>query len=75
MVTTDTGETGTHLDEHHVPETNGRMAVCRRCGVQTDGPGGLHHRPTERQLVRSNEWLMAQSRISHIERSRRMRGA
>jgi hypothetical protein len=75
--TMDTGgasQTGTHLDEHHVPETNGRMSVCRRCGAQTDGPGGLHHRPTERELARSNEWLIAQLRISHIDRARRMRG-
>ena len=40
MVTADSAQTGIHLDEHHVPETNGRMSVCRRCGAQTDGPVG-----------------------------------
>lgn len=74
MVTADTAQTGIHLDEHHVPETNGRMSVCRRCGAQTDGPGGLHHRPTDQQVVRADEWLISQSRISHIERTRQMRG-
>jgi hypothetical protein len=73
MVTAGAGQIGTHLDEHHLPETNGRMSVCRRCGTQTDGPEGLHHLPTEKQLTRSNEWLIAQSRISDIDRSRRMR--
>jgi hypothetical protein len=73
MVTAGAGQTGMHLDEHHLPETNGRMSVCRRCGSQTDGPEGLHHMPTEQQLTRSNEWLTAQSRISDIDRSRRMR--
>jgi hypothetical protein len=74
MVTAGAAQAGTHLDEHHVPETNGRMSVCRRCGTQTDGPGGRHHLPTERQLARSNEWLIAQSRIRHIDRAREMHG-
>jgi hypothetical protein len=68
-------QAGTELDAHHVPETNGRMAVCRRCGCRTDGPGGLHHVPSERQAARSGDWLMAQSRIMHIARARQMRGA
>jgi hypothetical protein len=41
------------LDEHHAPETNGRMSVCRRCGAQTDGPKGRHV-PNERQLERAH---------------------
>lgn len=48
--------TGAWLDEHHAPETNGHMAVCRRCGARTDGPQG-GHAPHERQLVRADEWL------------------
>lgn len=74
MVTADSAQAGSRLDEHHAPETNGRMAVCRRCGTQTDSPGGLHHIPTERQLVRSNEWLITQARTSYIDRARAMRG-
>jgi hypothetical protein len=61
---------GARLDEHHSPETNGRMAVCRRCGAQTDGPKGRHHVPNERLLARSNEWLDGQSRMRHIDCTR-----
>ncbi len=60
---------GARLDEHHFPETNGRMAVCRRCGVQTDSPLGRKHVPDERQLARTIAWLDAQSRISRIDRA------
>jgi hypothetical protein len=63
-------QVGTRLDEDHAPETNGRMSVCRRCGTLTDGPAGRHHVPVERQLARSSEWLMAQSRQRHIDRAR-----
>jgi hypothetical protein len=71
MASTEASQLGTRLDEHHSPETNGRMAVCRRCGVQTDGLDGRKHVPNERQLTRSNEWLVAQSLMVHIRRSRR----
>jgi hypothetical protein len=74
MVTVDTAHVGIQLDEHHAPETNGRMSVCRRCGAQTDSPTGLHHNPAERQLTRSTEWLIAQSRLTRIDRAREMRG-
>jgi hypothetical protein len=57
---------GARLDEHHLPETNGRIAVCRRCGGRTDSPLGRKHVPDERQLARTNAWLDAQSRISRI---------
>jgi hypothetical protein len=53
---------GTRLDEHHLPETNGRMAVCRRCGSFTDGPKGKHAL-RERQLARISQWLDTQARI------------
>jgi hypothetical protein len=66
-------QAGSQLDVHHVPETNGRMSVCRRCGSQTDGPEGRHHIPAERQLIRSSEWLVAQSKITHIDRIREVR--
>jgi hypothetical protein len=64
---------GTQLDDHHSPETNGRMSVCRRCGSQTDDPTGLHHSPFEGQLARSTNWLAAQSRLVEIERARQSR--
>ena len=58
---------GARLDEHHSPETNGRMPVCRRCGAHTDSPLGRQHVPNERRLARSEQWLNAQSRIQHID--------
>src|ERR1022692_3737679 len=53
-------QTGDRLDEHHLPETNGRMAICRRCSARTDSPGGSKHVPGEHQLARSDEWLAGQ---------------
>ena len=70
--TTEALHLGTRLDEHHRPETNGRMAICRRCGSQTDDIQGHQHVPNERQLGRSNDWLDAQSRLSHFERLRQL---
>ena len=61
---------GARLDEHHSPETNGWMAVCRRCGAQTEGPQGDHHTPNECRLARAEEWLDAQSRITSLARFR-----
>ena len=73
MISTESSDVGAQLDAHHVPETNGRMSVCRRCGALTDGPG-LHHVPHERRLGRSNDWLIAQSRLELINRARKLRG-
>jgi hypothetical protein len=70
MVSSEAAETGERLDQHHSPETNGRMAVCRRCGTQTNGPDGDHHVPEGRRVARSNDWLDAQSRLSNIDRVR-----
>jgi len=63
---------GSRLDGDHAPETNGRMAVCRRCGGQTDSSEGRQHVPDERQLLRSNEWLDAQARVRHVDRARKL---
>ncbi len=65
---------GHQLDEDHAPETNGRMAVCRRCGSQTDGPEGRHHLPTDRQMTRIAEWLVAEAQRLHLQRIRQARG-
>ena len=51
---------GAQLDGDHLPETNGRMSVCRRCGAPTDAPG-LSHAPNERQVARLIDWLMAEA--------------
>ena len=66
---------GARLDEHHSPETNGRIAVCRRCGARTDGPKGHRHVPSEGQLARSDQWLDAQAHLSRIDRARAKRAA
>jgi hypothetical protein len=74
MLSLEATSVGARLDEHHHPETNGRMAVCRRCGTQTDDPQGRTHVPGERQVVRSTKWLDAQLRVSRIENARFLRG-
>ena len=70
MVSPEVSNLGARLDEHHSPETNGRMAVCRRCGAQTDSPQGRQHVPNERRLARSEEWLDAQKRARRIDYAR-----
>ncbi len=62
------------LDEHHAPETNGRIAACRRCGARTDSPMGLHHVLQEGREKRSSDWLIAQSRLRDIAHSQLQRG-
>jgi hypothetical protein len=56
---------GALLDEHHAPETNGRLATCRRCGERTDGPDG-QHAPTQHQLTRAANWLDAQQLTARV---------
>jgi len=61
---------GARLDEHHGPETNGRIPVCRRCGTPTDAAHG-RHAPTDREVERGLRWIDAQSRRDRIELARR----
>ena len=70
MVSSEASVLGARLDENHSPETNGRMAVCRRCGSQTDSSQGRQHVPDERRLARSERWLDAQARTRHIDQAR-----
>ena len=70
MVSPEASILGARLDENHSPETNGRMAVCRRCGAQTESPQGRQHVPNERRLARSEEWLDAQKRARSIAAAR-----
>jgi hypothetical protein len=74
MTSPESLQVAAQLDEHHAPETNGRIAVCRRCGARTDGPNGSHHVLEEGGVTRSREWLSAQSRLLDIERSKLLRG-
>jgi hypothetical protein len=73
MIPSDASPLGTRLDDHHAPETNGRMSVCRRCGSRTDGPTGRRHQPSERQLARSDSWLAAQAHQTLIAGARASR--
>jgi hypothetical protein len=75
MVPSEVADVGTRLDAHHAPETNGRMAVCRRCGSRTDAPEGVHHRPASHQLVRSDGWLASQVHQTLIDGARASRPA
>ena len=61
------------LDSHHAPETNSRIAVCRKCGARTDGPTGVHHVVQEGRAGRSSDWLLAQSRLRDIAESQMLR--
>ena len=70
MVSPEASLLGARLDEDHLPETNGRMAICRRCGAETESPQGRQHVPNERRLARSEQWLAAQSRTRHIDYAR-----
>jgi hypothetical protein len=57
-----TDDLAARLDDHHLPETNGRMAVCRRCGGMTDVPGE-RHRPVPRQSDQLAAWLERQRQL------------
>lgn len=63
MISPEASLLGARLDQHHSPETNGRMAVCRRCGAQTNDPDGRQHVPHELRLDRSKAWLDMQTRM------------
>ena len=69
MASSDTLHVAAQLDEHHSPETNGRIPVCRRCGARTESPAGLHHVVQEDRVRKSSEWLIAQSRLRDIAHS------
>jgi hypothetical protein len=74
MTSAESLRVGAQLDEHHAPETNGRIPVCRRCGARTDGPTGSHHVLQEGRVAQSSEWLSAQSRLRDIAHAKLLRG-
>lgn len=55
------------LDANHVPETNGWMAVCRKCGIRTASPEGLHA-PHALQMAAAEAWLERDTLGSNIAR-------
>jgi hypothetical protein len=70
MAASQVSRLGTRLDEDHVPETNGRMAVCRRCGFRTAGVTSDRHAPVEAQEVRANRWLDAEAYARRVAKAR-----
>ena len=62
----DPSDVAARLDSHHDPETNGRMAICRRCGVQTEGPAGRHRLADQRSATRAATWLERQAHLARI---------
>jgi hypothetical protein len=74
MTSSESSDIAAQLDQHHLPETNGRIPVCRRCGARTDSPTGLHHLVSEGRASRSEQWLTAQSRLRDIADSKLRRG-
>jgi len=72
MTTSEAVTLATRLDEDHFPETNGRMAICRRCGFRTNGETGDSHAPVEIQVARVSRWLDAQA---HARRGAQAREA
>jgi hypothetical protein len=74
MTSNECSDVAAKLDDHHVPETNGRIPVCHTCGARTDGPAGEHHVLQEGRVNRSTEWLVAQTRKQDIARSQAQRG-
>ena len=70
VASSDLPRLGDRLDKDHLPETNGRMAICRRCGATTDSPRGHHHVPRDSQLARVGRWLDQQAHLTRIERAR-----
>ncbi|HEY3942336.1 MAG TPA: hypothetical protein VGL60_07605 [Acidimicrobiales bacterium] len=67
MAPLDPSQLSARLDEHHHPETNGRMQVCRRCGFRVSGAlGEERHTLAEDRPQRATRWLDDQARTSQI---------
>lgn len=63
-------ELNEHLDRDHSPETNGRMAVCRRCGFRTVTTAGEHHVLLDGQAARAKGWLGGQATAYRLTKAR-----
>jgi hypothetical protein len=67
MAPLDPSQLSARLDEHHHPETNGRMSVCRRCGFRTEGElGSEQHVSAEQRPAQALRWLDGQARLGQI---------
>jgi hypothetical protein len=70
MASSEASLLGTRLDEDHHPETNGRMAICRRCGFPTGGQASDLHAPVELQGAKASRWLGAQAHARRVAKAR-----
>ncbi len=70
MAASEASRLGAQLDEDHVPETNGRMAVCRRCGFRTAGAMSDRHALVEAQEARATRWLDSQVQARRLAKSK-----
>jgi hypothetical protein len=58
------------LDGDHLPETNGRMAVCRKCGFRSVSMQGEHHVLLEGQAARAIGWLGGRATANRLSKAR-----
>jgi hypothetical protein len=58
------------LDQDHAPETNGRMAVCRRCGFRAESKTGEHHVLVDGQQTRVQSWLGGRATANRLTKAR-----
>jgi hypothetical protein len=66
----ETSELSKRLDQDHLPETNGRMAICRRCGFRTTSESGDRHVLLEGQAARATAWLGGQATANRLTKAR-----
>lgn len=75
MVEVEASGSGTQLDKDHAPETNGRMAICRRCGFRTTGEANDRHASVDVQEDRVNRWLDARAHAGRVAKARGLLGS
>jgi hypothetical protein len=75
MAPSDASLLSIQLDEHHTPETNGRMAVCRRCGFRTSSESNSRHAADQTHQAEAGRWLENQALVSRIAKSRGLLGS
>ncbi len=71
MAASEESSMGTQLDQDHLPETNGRMAVCRRCGFRTAGVTSDRHAPIGAQEAKATQWLDGQAHARRVTKAKR----
>ena len=70
LVVDELAQLSQRLDEDHLPETNGRMAICRRCGFRATSEAGEHHVLIEGQGARAEGWLGGQATANRLTKAK-----